>query len=86
MFPFSSPSSFHLSRSRRTFLLESRFAQAMAQGLIRHSLIAEVRFQSQISSCDTYGGQSGSVTGLSNRSSVIICQYILAKAPFLSST
>jgi len=51
------PSVFHLSRSRRTFLLEPQLGHSTAQPLSRRSLTAEVRFRSQINLCDTYSGQ-----------------------------
>jgi hypothetical protein len=54
--------------------------RAMAQVASRRPLTAEARARALVNPCGICGGQSGTGTGFSPRSSVFPCQYLSAVA------
>jgi hypothetical protein len=53
----------------------------MAQAVSRRPLTAEARVRSCVSYCGICGGQSGTATGFSQRTSVFPCQFHSTGAP-----
>jgi hypothetical protein len=53
----------------------------MSQAVSRQFPTAEVQIRSQVSSCEICGGQRGTVTGFSPRTSVSPSQYHSTNAP-----
>jgi hypothetical protein len=58
----------------------------MAQAVSRWPLTAEARVLAWVDPCGICGGRSGTGAGFSPSSSVLLCQYHSAIAPFLSIT
>jgi len=56
--------------------------RAMAQAVSFWPLTMEAQSQSQVNSCETCGGQSGTWTVLSPSTSGFPCQYHVANAPY----
>jgi hypothetical protein len=68
----------HSDFDLRVLALESRLfkaRRAMAQAVSRRPLTAESQVRARVNPCGICGGQSGTGTGFSQSSSVLLCQY-----------
>jgi hypothetical protein len=68
------------------FVLRSELGRAVAQAVSRRPLTAEALVRSRVSPCGICGGQSGTGTGFSPRTSVFACQFHSTGAPLLGKT